>query len=77
MHVFLIIEVFPEENVYQNHQTHFEDVYFTWGNQHKQQKKLREEHSSPAFSLMKKSPVAFHYNFTLNFIIRGLFISFE
>lgn len=36
MHIFLIIEVFLEENISQKHQTHFEDVYFTWGDQYKQ-----------------------------------------
>jgi len=77
MHIFLIIEVFTEENISEKHQTHFEDVYFTWGNRYTQQKKLREEHNSPAVSLMKQSPVAFHYNFTLKFIMLCLFISFE
>lgn len=38
MRVFLIIEGLPEDNIYQKHQRHFEDVYFTWGNQNKQQK---------------------------------------
>lgn len=45
MLIVLIIGDLPEENISQNHQTHFEDVYFTWGNQY-QQERLRAWFSS-------------------------------
>jgi len=38
MLIFLIIELFPQENIYQRHQTHSGDVYFTWDNHNSNEK---------------------------------------
>lgn len=54
MLLFLIIEILPQENIYQKHPEHFGDDYFYHD---RQWEKLARGQISPAFSLMKQSSV--------------------